>query len=724
MDSGAVSEELPRDELIAELTRLRETCIALERARVEREDRDEHLHLMRIQLAELQSQNQSLRESRDEMSETLARYRELFDFAPVGYFTFDARGTILDVNVTGATMIGRRREELVGADFAAVAPLVDRAALRRMLYRCIESREPTSVELVMMTPAGRVDLHASSRPAFSTSRRVDTCRVALVDISARKRVEKELRATHDAEQQIRSRVEALDRAGRAVGAALLDSQGASLRALLELVANQARVIAGARYAAVGLSPNGSEACTVWAESGVASGGSAECPTTSLGVPIVCKGRALGKLYVADKEGEAEFSREDERVIEMLADRVCTAIELSRLADIERRENARLRYLTEASFELSSSLDYDHTLSAVAKLAVGAIADACSIAVFASEAGTPERVVTEVAPGRTALCKRLKEATATHARLLFDSAAEPEKLLADVPGPSLREMGVHSRMLLPLEVRGKRVGQIALVREASSGRYAATDVPLAKEIALRAASAIENALLYARATQALREREDLLAFVSHDLGNALNAIRLCVGLLEQETSDGVRKQAVRIGTACDRATRLIRDLLTSAALEAGAFALADLVPEAPSALVSAALADADPLATAKAIRLEAHVPEGLPDVRVDRERVLQVLANLLENGIKFSPHGGSVKIDTAFDDAAVTFSVKDSGPGIRDEDVSRLFDRYWRGRGNVPGTGLGLCIAKGIVERHGGSIRGSNMSGGGGLFEFTLPIQRS
>jgi PAS domain S-box-containing protein len=721
MNAGAFSDEVPHQELIAEVNRLRETCIALEQARLEHEDRDEHLHQLRIQIADLQSQNQSLRENQDRMSETLARYRELFDFAPVGYFTFDARGTVLDANLTGATMIGRRREEIIGSDFAAVAPLSDRTALRRMLYRCIESRDPSSEELALLTLTGHLEVHASARPVFSASRRVDACRVALVDISARKRIEKELRATRDAEQRLRSRFEALDRAGRAAFASLLDSGGAGLRTLLELVADQARDLAGARYAAVGLSSNGADACTVWAESGTSSSAPPNGTATSLGVPIMCKGRTLGKLYIADKESGAEFSREDERVIEMLADRVCTAIEISRLGEIERRENARLRFLTEASFELSSSLDYDDTLHAIAKLAVGAIADACSIVVFATDDGEPECVVTEVAPGHTALFERLRGAASTHPRALFESAAEAQRVCSDVPGASLRQAGIHTRMLLPLELRGRRVGEIALVREATSPRYAATDVPLAREIALRAASAIENALLYGRATRALHEREDLLAFVSHDLGNVLNAIKLCAGLLDQEPSLGARKQGGRIAAACDRATRLIRDLLTSAALEAGAFALANVTAHPPDALVTAAIADAEPTAAAKAVRLEAQVPDGLPQVHADRERVLQVLGNLLENAIKFSPRGGAVVVSGVCGGEEVTFSVRDSGPGIRDEDSARIFDRYWRGRGNVPGTGLGLCIAKGIVERHGGFIRAANATDGGGLFEFTLPV---
>jgi signal transduction histidine kinase len=320
-------------------------------------------------------------------------------------------------------------------------------------------------------------------------------------------------------------------------------------------------------------------------------------------------------------------------------------------------------------------------------------------------------------------ERLRAATAENALVLFDRAAtESDDGYAEVPGPSLYDLGITSRMLLPLDVHGKRVGRLALVRDATSARYSSTDVPLAREIALRAAIAIENALLYGRATRALEAREDLLAFVSHDLGNALSAIALCAGALQQDTSEGVRKNATRIGAASERASRLIRDLLTSAALEAGAFALVNLSGHAPAALVSAAIAGAEAAAAAKGVTLSANVPIGLPPVRVDRERILQVFANLLENAIKFTPRGGSIALHVSARGSAVAFSVHDTGPGIRQDELAQVFDRYWRGRANVPGTGLGLYIAKEIVERHGGCITAGNAPEGGGVFGVVLPSE--
>ena len=165
--------------------------------------------------------------------------------------------------------------------------------------------------------------------------------------------------------------------------------------------------------------------------------------------------------------------------------------------------------------------------------------------------------------------------------------------------------------------------------------------------------------------------------------------------------------------------LIHDLLDLAKIEAGRFVLRRTL-EPVTDVVEETLVILGPLADAKRIRLKV---EQAPDltIELDRERIFQVLSNLVGNAIKFTPEEGRVALRVALEQDSVVFSVTDSGPGVSDEHVDKLFNRYWqapaRGR---HGSGLGLYIAKGIVEAHGGRIWVQRSSAGGASFHFTLP----
>jgi signal transduction histidine kinase len=131
--------------------------------------------------------------------------------------------------------------------------------------------------------------------------------------------------------------------------------------------------------------------------------------------------------------------------------------------------------------------------------------------------------------------------------------------------------------------------------------------------------------------------------------------------------------------------------------------------------------ATPLAAAASLRVSYAIPEGSALVSADRERVLQVLANLIGNALKFTPKGGEIKILANLEPSEVRFTVQDTGPGIPAEHLNHVFDRYWQAKSTAKlGTGLGLSIAKGIVEAHGGRIWVESPPGSGAAFQFTLP----
>jgi signal transduction histidine kinase len=223
-------------------------------------------------------------------------------------------------------------------------------------------------------------------------------------------------------------------------------------------------------------------------------------------------------------------------------------------------------------------------------------------------------------------------------------------------------------------------------------------------------------------KALAVREEIMGIVAHDLRNPLGAITMKAALLRKTAdSDRVREQAQSIENVAMRMEYLIATMLDVTTIEAGKFTVRpapcpvrDLLSETESMFA--------PLATSKQVRLERR--ESDPDLAVhaERERVLQVLSNLVGNALKFTPQAGCVVLAAEREGAVVRFTVLDTGPGIARESLQNVFDRFWKKETpGTKGTGLGLFIAKGIIEAHGGRIWVVSELGHGAKFCFTLPI---
>ena len=229
--------------------------------------------------------------------------------------------------------------------------------------------------------------------------------------------------------------------------------------------------------------------------------------------------------------------------------------------------------------------------------------------------------------------------------------------------------------------------------------------------------------------ALRARDDIAGIVSHDLRNPVQAIRMLSGAI-LASADGdagaprldpaVAEQVAVIRHAAEQMDGLIQDLLDAARIEAGQLHV-DPRPTDAVRLVTRALEPLEPLVEAKGQRLDFDADTDLPLVMADAPRIEQVLSNLVGNSIKFSPAGGRIAVTVRADgDAAVVVAVRDEGPGIPADQLPHVFDRYWQSaRTGRHGAGLGLPIAKGIVEAHGGRIRIASGDGGGTVATFTL-----
>jgi signal transduction histidine kinase len=237
-----------------------------------------------------------------------------------------------------------------------------------------------------------------------------------------------------------------------------------------------------------------------------------------------------------------------------------------------------------------------------------------------------------------------------------------------------------------------------------------------------ALAVENARLYEQAQKAVQVREQILAIVSHDLKNPLNTILMTVALLTKAADDPevLPRTVGRIQRAAVRMLRLIGDLLDFASIQAGRLAIKRDLQE-PGPILQEALANFEILAQEKQLGLTAEIGPSLPKVYCDRDRLLQVLSNLLGNATKVTSEGGHVVLRVEDRVHEVLFSVLDDGPGISKEDTKHLFERYWRsGEAQYKGTGLGLAIAQGIVLAHGGRIWAESDLGRGARFFFTVP----
>src|SRR5688572_28957342 len=230
---------------------------------------------------------------------------------------------------------------------------------------------------------------------------------------------------------------------------------------------------------------------------------------------------------------------------------------------------------------------------------------------------------------------------------------------------------------------------------------------------------------ARADDALANRDDLLGMVSHDLRNLLSGIVVNAALIAEGapgTDEGTATVAAtaRIQRYAARMNRLIGDLVDVASIDAGRLAVVP-APGDVTVLIAEAVAAFSPTAFEHGISLEHDADEAPLPADFDHDRMLQVLANLLGNAVKFTPRGGRIVVTAEREGGALALSVRDTGPGIPGEELARVFERFWQG--NVEdrrGMGLGLYISRLLVEAHGGRIWAESTPGQGSTFHVRLP----
>ena len=233
--------------------------------------------------------------------------------------------------------------------------------------------------------------------------------------------------------------------------------------------------------------------------------------------------------------------------------------------------------------------------------------------------------------------------------------------------------------------------------------------------------VQLARLYDDAREAAEAREEVLKIVSHDLRNPLSTIGMAAEMILETADTAAQARGVGIiRRSSERMNRMVQDLLDVAKLETGRLAI-EVEDTAVGVLIDEAVETLGPLAAGNGVALSAVVDPGLPLICVDRGRILQVLSNLVGNAIKFTPDGGQIVVHARESPEAVRVSVIDTGPGIPQDQMQRIFGRFWQANAtDRRGLGLGLTIAKSIVEAHGGRIGAESRPGEGTEFWFTVP----
>ncbi|HEU4556294.1 MAG TPA: GAF domain-containing sensor histidine kinase [Longimicrobium sp.] len=488
-------------------------------------------------------------------------------------------------------------------------------------------------------------------------------------------------------------------------------------------------------------------------------GSGVVPVLTLRLCSPGTGEAVGELVVMDRPGR-EWTAAQHAALDDVAASAADALArrgeggATRGSALQRERTARAlaeagekryAFLAEVSALLDASLDYQKSFQKLARLVVPALADYCLIDEAMPDGGLRRIARAHVDPAKEALLydntyhppPAAEEELSRHPvmrvirtgmpLLVADFTSEMMEVIAhdDDHRGRLRALDLRSYIIAPLAARGRVLGAITLAASGESGRrYRAPDVALAEEVARRAAMAIDNARLYTLAQQAIRDREAVLAVVSHDLRNPLASILLNATMLLDMAPPGtlagwMADNLRQIVQSVEQTNRLITDLLDVARMEESGGIPLDRTRMDARPLVDTAVRMLQPVAQARGVELLQATDGPLP-VLADSDRVLQVLSNLIGNAVKFTDDGGQVRVSAQSYGDEQWFSVTDTGIGIPEDQQPFVFDRFRQAGRDRRGVGLGLPIARGIVEAHGGRIWLDSRPGMGTTVCFTLP----
>jgi PAS domain S-box-containing protein len=413
-------------------------------------------------------------------------------------------------------------------------------------------------------------------------------------------------------------------------------------------------------------------------------------------------------------------------------------------DIEDEHLARQRHaaVDNALGVLGTSLDYEWNLAAVTRLVVPTLADYCSVDLV-DEAGAIRRVSsTHVNPQKEEILRDLwrkypyqpgdrgvpsvVKSGVAEMTSDIDVAEAVSYAKTEEQRDMLLALAPRSFLSVPMISHGKVFGALALVYSDSGRTYGGAERAAVEQIAARAATAIENARLFSDAQAASRAKSEFLATMSHELRTPLNAIAgyadlMAMGVRGPVTPDQLR-DLTRIRQNQQHLLEIITNILNFSRIEAGRIQY-DIRPCAIGEVLTRMEGVIEPQARAREITYE-YLPV-LPTVAVlaDREKLEQVLINLLGNAVKFTARGGHIALSAAEQGGRVRIDVRDTGVGIKTDQLESIFAPFVQLESSftrtVEGTGLGLAISRELARGMGGELRASSVPGEGSVFTLEL-----
>ncbi|MES2962670.1 MAG: PAS domain-containing protein [Bdellovibrionota bacterium] len=460
-----------------------------------------------------------------------------------------------------------------------------------------------------------------------------------------------------------------------------------------------------------------------------------------------------KIPIVDENGEPKYLvgiSEDITDKKKLEDERMQLVQ----SNIEKQESEksaeRLDFLAQASAVLGSSLDLEGTLTNLTKLIVPTMADWCSVQLLQADGTLKQLAVSHSDPAK------VKWALEFQAKYPPDPNAPAgphhvvrtgkSELIAEVDdamatlgarGPEHRrlieELGFKSYLCSPIRRRGEIIGALALMTTKESDRhFSEADLHLTEELCARAGIAVDNAKLYREAQTLNRVKDEFLATLSHELRTPINVIQghtdLVLAEFDELGDEDLKESLLTIQRNTRLQTQIVSDLLDVSSIITGKISY---VPQetSPADAVNAVVEAIKPTANNKGVTVTAKTEGAKKSILADPTRLHQIIWNLVNNAVKFTPPGGTVVITAENDAGFCTFTVRDDGLGIKREFLPFVFDRFSQADSSMSrkfgGLGLGLSIVKNLAEIHGGTVSvASDGTGKGSTFVVRLPVRTS
>ncbi|MGD0575413.1 MAG: ATP-binding protein [Anaerolineales bacterium] len=436
------------------------------------------------------------------------------------------------------------------------------------------------------------------------------------------------------------------------------------------------------------------------------------------VPLQVKERVLGVIYVDNRVRAGLFTSRDLELLTTLASQSATVIENARLYTLTDQELAsrleELQRLQQVDRQLNATLDVERVAETFLDWAMqGTRAEQGWVAVRLEEGRGLQIAAArgwqgEEGPSFPADGDPLAEGLEDGKVVMRPAGV---KTSAALLGPVLRE--------------GSILGAVMVSRQMPS--FTPKETESLTRLVDHAATALENTRLFQAVRRADEAKSQFVSIVSHELKVPMTSIRGYADLLRKGSAGPVsEKQIEYLDTVLknvDRMAALVSDLQDLSSIESGRLRI-EPVPIPLGRCLQESLESMSPHFSARQQEIETEIPPDLPAVRADRNRLMQILTNLLSNANKYTPQGGSIFVNAQRDGDRVRVLIRDTGIGMTPEEKLRLFNQFFRGESSAvrdqPGWGLGLHVTKRLVELQGGRIGAESELGKGSTFWFTLP----